>query len=176
MPNHETQRQDCVVDRTCFIIWSLPISSFNGHFKPLRVAWLQHCVRTNQLHNMSSLNDPIVMLEPTSDNAFAWCRVHKSVMAVNNPPLTHKCDTFTHLQPNAKGYKNVVCTAAKWVHAVLSMRRAGQANKTVRPPFVSNATKRTRRYSHRCRPRRRTRRPWNNEARVSTMTSGVASA
>ena len=31
-----------------------------------------------------------------------------------------------NLQPNAKGYRNVSCAAAKWVHAVLSTRRARQ--------------------------------------------------
>ena len=38
------------------------------------------------------------MLEPTSHNAFAWCRRHKSVMAENGAPSTHKCETFTRLQ------------------------------------------------------------------------------
>ena len=71
------ERQDCIMAHVYIIIWWLPISSFNGQFKPLWVAWSQHSARTNQLHNLNNLNDPTAMLEPTSDNALAWCRVHK---------------------------------------------------------------------------------------------------
>ena len=53
--------------------------------------------------------------------------------------------------------------ATQGVHAVLSMRRARQANKTVRPPFMSNANTRSGRHSHGRRPRQRTRRPCNNK-------------
>ena len=125
------------------------VSSCIGHFTPLWEAWLQHPVFTNELHNLRSLNDPPAMLEPTSDNAFAWCRVHRSCHGCPQCTVnTHKCETFTHLSPNANGYRDVLCAAAKWVHAVSWMRRAGQANKTVRPPVVSHANKRSKRNSH----------------------------
>ena len=39
-----------------------------------------------------------------------------------------------------KVYRNVLCAAAKWVHAVLSMRRARQPNKTVRPTLRRTRT------------------------------------
>ena len=91
MPNHDETRDDwqSVAPDTLQlqemrwlngkIVLCKSISSFNGRLKPLWPACL---------HNLSSLNDPTAMLEPTSDNALAWCRVHKSVTAVNNASST----------------------------------------------------------------------------------------
>ena len=55
--------------------------------------------------------------------------MHKSVVAVNNAPSIHKCDSCTHLQPKAKRHRTVSCAAAKWVHEILTMRRAKQNGK-----------------------------------------------
>ena len=91
------ERSDCIMAHIYFIIRSLPVSSCIGHFTPLSEAWLQHPVFTNELHNLRSLNDPPAMLDPTSDNAFAWCRVHRSVMVVHSAPSTHTNAKRSHI-------------------------------------------------------------------------------
>ena len=91
-------------------------------------------------------------------------------------PSTHKSDTFTHLQPDTQGYRNHLSPAAKWVHAAPPMRRAGQANKLCDHPSSRRANKRSRRYKHVRHPRRRTRRPCNNNSLHNDLRSSIGLA
>ena len=145
----------------------------NGHSGPLLEAWLQHFVLTNQLHALSSVNDPTAMLGPTSDNALAWCRVHNSVMAVNNAPSTHKCTHFSLTEREGIQKRFLCCSQVGPCRFIATLRHKNESptvTSGVASPVLKEK-KRSRRYSHGRRPRRRTRRPCGIKTNVSTETS-----